>query len=63
MRKLRYVFLSTNSAVGFWSHYALEVIEKVVMCTNDIKFFNGIRGLFLRMLILLTCFSMTPQIK
>ena len=47
---LQYVFLSTKSAFGFWSHYALEVVEKVMptvyMCTNDINFFNGIRGLF-----------------
>ena len=47
---LQYVFLSTNS--DFLLHYALEVVEKVVltvyMCTNDINFifFNGIRGLF-----------------
>ena len=47
---LQYVFLSTNSAVDVWSHYALEVVEKVVltvyMCANDIKIFKGIRGLF-----------------
>ena len=34
----------------FWSHCALEVVEKVVlkvyMCANDIKIFKGIRGLF-----------------
>ena len=57
---LQYVFLSTNLAVGFCSHYALEVVKKAVlteyMYTNDIKFFYGIRGLFLMMLILLTCF-------
>ena len=39
---LQYVFLSTESAVCFWEHCALEVVEKVVltvyMCTNDIKF-------------------------
>ena len=25
------MFLSTKSAVGFWSHFALEVVEKVVL--------------------------------
>ena len=47
---LQYVFLSTKSALGVWSHYALEVAEKVVLtvyiCTNDLKNFNGVRGLF-----------------
>ena len=28
---LQSIFLSTKSAVGFWSHYALEVVEKVVL--------------------------------
>ena len=40
---LQYVFLSTNLAVGFWSHYALGVVEKAVlteyMYTNDINCF------------------------
>ena len=43
-------FLSTNSAVVFWSHYALEVFEKVVlkvnMSTNDINVLMVFEGAF-----------------
>ena len=28
---LQYVSLSTKSAIDFWSHYALEVVEKVML--------------------------------
>ena len=34
---LQYVFLSTKSAFGFWSHYALEVVEKVHFSTSFLK--------------------------
>ena len=47
---LQYVFLSTNSAIGFWSHYALEVVEKIVLSlyiyTNDNKFITVFEGSF-----------------
>ena len=35
---LQYVFLSTKSAVGFWSHYALELVEKVVLKLHILVF-------------------------
>ena len=46
----QYVFLSTKSAVGVWSHYALEVFEKVVLteyiCTTTLFFLMVFEGTF-----------------